>query len=150
MDSQQEAQADMRGFSGIDEFAKPVGPAAVEEVVGEVVDEDAMVDILIQQHRMQEQLENEGEGEQVKRDPGDITEADIARMQAELEAEVMSMEEEEAGGKEPVVKVEEAPPVVEEDEKDAFDLALEDGAVMDFGDDGLALLLDDQVVRLIT
>jgi hypothetical protein len=143
MDSLQECQADMRGFLPPEE-AKTSGPA-VEEVVGDGTDEDAMVDLLIQQHRMQEQMEK-AEGEQAHV-PGEITEADIAKMQAELEAEEeMAEEEEEGGDKRESIKPEELVPV-EEEEKDIFDLAMEEGAVMeDFIDDFVAEVVEERSV----
>lgn len=148
MDSQQENQADMRGFTQ-EEVKIVIGPA-VEEAVGDAVDEDVMVDLLIQQHRMQEQLEKP-EGDQGGHEAGEITEADILRMQAEVEAVEEGADEDAemaGGGKNAASKVEEptiTATTVEDDEKDAFDLALDDGAIMEHDDDGMVALLDEQV-----
>ncbi|ODN02867.1 WD repeat-containing protein 78 [Orchesella cincta] len=61
MDSQQMRQADMRGLIE-PEVEKPPPSIKSDEdsVKGEELDEDAMVSLIIQQHRMQEQLELHG------------------------------------------------------------------------------------------
>jgi hypothetical protein len=142
MDSEQQKQADMRGFGEPEEVKVEKAPQPEQEEVldqtSEEMDEDAVVDLLIQQHRLQEQAERSDEGsggeDLALVIPTEYTEAELEKIKADF-AEADAKEDGLLGDDAPApvkkesVKVEEIVAVLEdellEEEKDEFTLALE-------------------------
>ncbi|CAL8073245.1 unnamed protein product [Orchesella dallaii] len=147
MDSQQMRQADMRGLIEPEiEKAPPSVKSDEDSIKGEELDEDAMVSLLIQQHRMQEQLElhgsmdegipsiimpdsqEAGDGRKDEDEDDDLLEEANAAEEAERRRQEQIKAEKEAAetaAKEAAAAAA-AAAADEPEEKDEFDLAVDD------------------------
>lgn len=172
MDSQQMRQADMRGLIE-PELEKPLLSVLKSDDEDETkaaegeIDEDAMVSLLIQQHRMQEQLEKGGgvdEGVPTiiipdAQDMGDRKESDedddlLKEADAEEEAERKRQEqikaEQEAAAAAAAEAAAAAAAAAEKaEEKDEFDMAVEELQVAAKGGESLAGFLADQQSAMV-
>jgi len=152
MDAEQHNQAEMRGFvepeaPKVEQAPRPKPEEEEEAEEEDNMDEDAVVDLLIQQHRLQEQAEREGEEKNDEEAllvlPPEATEADLEKIRLALEdADSLENLEEEEAPKEEVKVEEKKESIVDEEieEKDEFDLAIEEtlaeAAARKFGEEG--------------